>query len=136
MSTYFIFKGVSSAAKGLTVQTVNEPLTPSVKQHIHNPAFMDGSIDFSDLTGSLHYEDKVIEYTCRFKCADINAFALKCDELGAWLTGKGTLISARSKQYSNARCYSGIAIAPQFYGTYGEFTVSFTVGPFPDVSGV
>ena len=128
----FTFKNISSDTKGITVQTVKEPLTANVKQKIHNPSFRNGSIDFSDVTGQLYYEDKIIEYTCRFKCSGLSAFNTKIADIAAWLTGKGTLVCATGNTYSNARCYGGIDTMPQFYGTYGEFNVSFTVPPFPD----
>lgn len=130
--TYFSFKGETSASHGLTVQTVKEPMTANVKQKIHNPAFKDGSIDFSDLAGSLKYEDKVFEYMCRFKCGSITDFNAKVAELASWLTGKGVLMTTRGEAYTGARCYSGIDIVPQFYGTFGEFSVSFVTKPFAD----
>ena len=124
------FKSITSASKGVTVQTVSEPFIAAVKQKIHNPGFMDGSLDYSAIGGELFYEDKVIEYTFRFKCANLAAFNTKLTELAGWLTGKGTLVTPSGKTYNNARCYGGATIAPQFYGTYGEFNVSFAVPPF------
>ena len=130
--TYFSFKGLTSASFGLSVQTVSEPITAAVKQKIHVPEFRDGSIDFSGLTGTLKYEDKVFEYKCSFKCAGLTEFKQKVRSLGEWLTGKGTLITTFGETYSNARCYGGITTAPQLYGQYGEFNVSFAVKPFAD----
>lgn len=127
---YFVFKGVSSKTMGLSVQTMNEPLTAAVKKIKHDPPFMDGSLDFSALAGEKFYENKVIEYTLRFVCSGMTEFNAKLDTLAGWLTGRGSFTSCRGKTYDYAEVYGSISAAPQMFGHYGEINVVFEVPPF------
>lgn len=132
----FTYKGIHSDDKGITVETINNPILPAIKTISYTPQWQHGTMDYSFLEGKYFYEDKIVEMLLKIRADTISDLYSKCKDMALWLTGAGKLVfDEKPDRYYSARVLQGIDFVPKIFGRYAELTVQFRVYPFAEGTG-